>query len=76
MFLELLRYNNMSRGDQGYRTNHSLRAAAASRLYQSGVDEQLKPEVTGYRPRCPVVVGGGMGQERWCVQTDRENTKR
>ena len=28
-------------GIQGFRTNHSLRATAATRLYASGVDEQL-----------------------------------
>ena len=28
-------------GIKGYKTNHSLRATAASRLYQSGIDEQL-----------------------------------
>ena len=33
----------------GYRTNHSLRATAASRLYQKGIDEQLIQEVTGHR---------------------------
>lgn len=36
-------------GITGYRTNHSLRATAASRLYQRGVDEQLIQEVTGHR---------------------------
>ena len=36
-------------GFQGVRTNHSLRATAASRLYQKGVDEQLIQEVTGHR---------------------------
>ncbi len=34
---------------QGYKTNHSLRATAASRLYSSGVDEQLVMECTGHR---------------------------
>ena len=33
----------------GYKTNHSLRATAATRLYQSGVDEQLVMERTGHR---------------------------
>ena len=36
-------------GISGYKTNHSLRATAATRLYQSGVDEQLVMERTGYR---------------------------
>ena len=36
-------------GIGGFRTNHSLRATAASRLYQSGMDEQLIQEVTGHR---------------------------
>lgn len=34
---------------EGKITNHSLRATAASRLYQSNVDEQLVMERTGYR---------------------------
>ena len=36
-------------GIQGYKTNHSLRATSTSRLYQSGVDEQLVMERTGHR---------------------------
>ena len=36
-------------GIQGYKTNHSLRATAASRLYASGMDEQLVMERTGHR---------------------------
>ena len=35
-------------GIQGYKTNHSLRATAATRLYASGVDEQLVMERTGH----------------------------
>ena len=34
---------------QGYKTNHSLRATAASRLYHKGIDEQLIMERTGHR---------------------------
>ena len=33
----------------GYRTNHSLRATSASRLYQSNLDEQIICETTGHR---------------------------
>ena len=36
-------------GIGGYKTNHSLRTTAATRLYQSGVDEQLVMERTGER---------------------------
>jgi len=36
-------------GIEGYKTNHSLRATATSRLYQAGVDEQLVMERTGHR---------------------------
>ena len=36
-------------GLHGFRTNHSLRASAATRLYHAGVDEQLISEVTGHR---------------------------
>ena len=36
-------------GIVGFKTNHSLRATAATRLYQSGVDEQLIMEKTGHR---------------------------
>ena len=35
-------------GIGGYRTNHSLRATAATRLCQAGVDEQLIMERTGH----------------------------
>ena len=36
-------------GIGGYKTNHSLRATAATRLYLSGIDEQLVMERTGHR---------------------------
>ena len=36
-------------GITGFKTNHSLRATTAIRLYQAGVDEQLIMERTGYR---------------------------
>ena len=36
-------------GIQGFKTNHSLRATTAARLYSSGVDEQLVMERTGHR---------------------------
>ena len=36
-------------GISGYKTNHSLRASAATRLFQHGVDEQLIMGVTGHR---------------------------
>ena len=36
-------------GISGYKTNHSLRATSTTRLYQSGVDEQLVMERTGHR---------------------------
>jgi len=36
-------------GIRGYITNHSLRATAASRLYASGMDEQLVMERTGHK---------------------------
>ena len=36
-------------GIGGYRTNHSLSATAATRLYQASVDEQLVMEKTGHR---------------------------
>ena len=35
-------------GISGYKTNHSLRATATTRLYQSGVDEQMVMELTGH----------------------------
>ena len=38
-----------SAGIEGYKTNHSLRATATSRLYRSGVDEQMVMERTGHR---------------------------
>ena len=36
-------------GIEGYKTNHSLRATSTSRLYHSGVDEQMVMEMTGHR---------------------------
>ena len=36
-------------GIPGYKTNHSLRVTAATRLYRHGVDEQLIMERTGHR---------------------------
>ncbi|XP_076079050.1 zinc finger MYM-type protein 2-like [Mytilus galloprovincialis] len=36
-------------GLEGKRTNHSLRASTATRLYQAGVEEQLICETTGHR---------------------------
>ena len=36
-------------GIPGHRTNHSLRATTATRLYQAGIDEQLIMERTGHR---------------------------
>ena len=35
-------------GIQGLKTNHSLRVTAATRLFHSGVDEQLIMSRTGY----------------------------
>ena len=36
-------------GITGRKTNHSLRATAATRLFQKGIDEQLIMKVTGHR---------------------------
>ncbi|XP_046550056.1 uncharacterized protein LOC124259878 isoform X2 [Haliotis rubra] len=36
-------------GFEGFYTNHSLRATTATRLYESGLDEQLIAERTGHR---------------------------
>ena len=36
-------------GISGYRTNHSLRATAATRMYDMEIDEQLICEKTGKR---------------------------
>lgn len=36
-------------GLPGYRTNHSLRASAATRMFDQQVDEQLICEITGHR---------------------------
>ena len=38
-----------SAGISGFRTNHSLRATSATRLYAAGMDEQLIMERTGHR---------------------------
>ena len=37
-----------SAGISGHKTNHSLRVTAATRLYDSGIDEQLVMETTGH----------------------------
>ncbi len=36
-------------GISGYKTNHSLRVTAATRLFRSGVDEQIIMNVTGHQ---------------------------
>ena len=36
-------------GLSGYRTNHSLRVSAATRMFEEGVDEQMVKSVTGHR---------------------------
>ena len=36
-------------GIVGFRTNHSLRVTAATRIFRSGVDEQIIMSVTGHR---------------------------
>ena len=36
-------------GIAGHRTNHSLRSTAATRLYETGADEQIICEITGHR---------------------------
>jgi len=36
-------------GIEGYKTNHSLRATCATRLFQQNVDEQLIMSRTGHR---------------------------
>ena len=55
---EPLRHNKLTKivpemctaaGIQGFRTNHSLRASSATRLYAAGMDEQLIMERTGHR---------------------------
>ena len=38
----------------GYYTNHSLRASAATRLFEAGVDEQLIMQRTGHSSTCGV----------------------
>ena len=37
------------KGEEGYYTNHSLRATAVSRLFQNYVDDKLIKGVTGHR---------------------------
>ena len=36
-------------GINGFKTNHSLRVSLATRLFQSGIDEQLIMAKTGHR---------------------------
>ena len=39
-------------GFKGNFTNHSLRSMSATRMYESGVEEQVIAEITGHRSLC------------------------
>ena len=66
-------------GISGYKTNHSLRVTTATRLFHSGLDEQLIMERTGHRSS-----DGVRAYKRSCVEQqavvsqvlNRENTPR
>ena len=63
-------------GIQGYKTNHSIRTTAATRLYQAGVDKQVVMERTGHRS-----LEGVRSYKRTCddqrgALSDRLNRKR
>jgi integrase len=49
-------------GISGYKTNHSLRVTTATRLFHSGLDEQLIMERTGHRS------SGVPAYKRLCVE--------
>ena len=50
-------------GIEGYKTNHSLRVTAATRLFQKGIDEQLIMERMGHRS-----VDGVRAYKRTCSE--------
>ena len=50
-------------GIDGYKTNHSLRVTAATRLFHEGIDEQLIMERTGHRS-----IDGARTYKRTCSE--------
>ena len=54
-------------GIEGYKTNHSLRVTAATRLFKSGVDEQLIMSRTGHRS-----IEGVRTYKRVCEEQTKE----
>ena len=54
-------------GINGYKTNHSLRVIAATRLFHAGLDEQLVMERTGHRSTDGVQV-----HKRSCVEQQED----
>ena len=52
-------------GIEGFKTNHSLRATAATRLYQSGVDEQLIMDIEVWRV-LEAIKELPMNKEKYC----------
>ena len=64
-------------GIKGYKTNHSLRATNATRLYTSGADEQLIMERTGHRSIDGVRTYKRTSNEQQVILSDvLNNTKR
>ena len=53
----------------GYKTNHSLQATTATRLYAKGIDEQLVMERTGHRSI------EGVRSYKWTSNEQQENTQ-
>ena len=60
----------------GYKTNHLLRATSTSRLYQSGVDEQLVIERSGHRSTEGVRSYKRTSDEQRCALSDMLNSVR
>ena len=63
----------------GFRTNHSLRATAATRLYSRGVDEQTIQEVTGHKSlavrkykRTPTTLKRRVSDLLYCNETNEK----
>ena len=62
-------------GIAGYKTNHSLRATTATRLFQAGVDKQLIMECTGHKSIDGVRSYKRMSSEQQVALSDKINLR-
>ena len=59
-----------SAGLQGHFTNHSLRATAATRLFEAGVDEQLIMQRTGHSTTAGICSYKQVGEKLHSITSD------